>query len=105
MAKLWRFHREAEREIDDAADWYEREREGLGGDFLEAVRAQIAALRELPSLGSPVALRRQRIALRRVWLARFPYALVFGEVEGEFIVFAVAHGHRRPTYWRDRLPP
>lgn len=37
MPKRWRFHREAEIEIEDAADWYEREREGLGGEFLDAV--------------------------------------------------------------------
>jgi toxin ParE1/3/4 len=104
MPKPWRFHREAEREVTDAADWYEREREGLGAEFLDAVQAQVADLRRLPTIGSPVPLRRKGVALRRVWLARFPYALVFAELGDEFVIFAVAHGHRRPTYWRRRLP-
>jgi len=37
-------------------------------------------------------------------LERFPYQLVHIVDDGELIVLAVAHLHREPDYWRDRLP-
>jgi len=33
----------------------------------------------------------------------FRYSLVVATVDGEPMVYAVAHQHRRPGYWRDRL--
>jgi hypothetical protein len=41
--------------------------------------------------------------IRRCRLARFSYGLIYG-VDGETIVIvAVAHLHRRPRYWIDRI--
>jgi len=40
---------------------------------------------------------------RRVVLNRFPYLVVFRETTSEIEVVAVAHGRRRPGYWRERL--
>jgi plasmid stabilization system protein ParE len=36
-------------------------------------------------------------------LTRFPYALVFLELETEIRVLAVAHAKRHPDYWLNRL--
>jgi hypothetical protein len=33
----------------------------------------------------------------------FRYSLIVASVQGEPVVFAVAHQHRRPGYWADRL--
>ncbi|MCP4594404.1 MAG: hypothetical protein GY842_27045 [bacterium] len=41
--------------------------------------------------------------VRRASLSRFPYALVFIELDEEIRVLAVAHDKRRPGYWLDRL--
>jgi plasmid stabilization system protein ParE len=40
---------------------------------------------------------------RRIVLQRFPYLLVFRETAAGVEVIAVAHGRRRPGYWRDRV--
>jgi len=40
---------------------------------------------------------------RRVVLSRFPYIVVFRETVTEIEIVAVAHGRRRPGYWRERL--
>lgn len=41
--------------------------------------------------------------MHRCLLARFPYGLIFG-VDGKMlVVVAVAHLHREPRYWADRL--
>jgi hypothetical protein len=36
-------------------------------------------------------------------LRRFPFVIVFRETAFGLEIIAVAHGHRRPGYWRDRL--
>jgi len=40
---------------------------------------------------------------RRVVLDRFPYFIVFRETPEGMEILAVAHGRRRPGYWRDRV--
>ena len=41
--------------------------------------------------------------VRRCRLSRFPYGLIDTIDNGDILVLAVAHLHRRPDYWRDRL--
>jgi hypothetical protein len=41
--------------------------------------------------------------IRRSLLARFPYTIVYGIDAQTIIVIAVAHTHREPRYWIDRL--
>jgi toxin ParE2 len=41
--------------------------------------------------------------VRRCRLGRFPYGLIYTIDDGDILVLAVAHLHRRPDYWRDRL--
>lgn len=40
---------------------------------------------------------------RRMVLDRFPYFIVFRETADGVEILAVAHGHRRPGYWRERV--
>jgi len=40
---------------------------------------------------------------RRFPLRRFPYLLIYREKEAVIEILAVAHGRRRPGYWRERL--
>jgi len=41
--------------------------------------------------------------LRRCRMNRFPYGLIYAIENGDILVLAVAHLHREPGYWRDRL--
>jgi len=41
--------------------------------------------------------------LRRAFLTRFPYGLIYGQEPDAIVVVAVAHLHREPRYWMDRL--
>lgn len=40
---------------------------------------------------------------RRAVLRRFPFLIVFREGMEDIEIIAVAHGRRRPGYWRDRV--
>jgi toxin ParE1/3/4 len=37
-------------------------------------------------------------------IPRFPYLVIFLEADAAIQLVAVAHGKRRPGYWRKRLP-
>jgi hypothetical protein len=41
--------------------------------------------------------------IRRCRLARFPYGLIYGVDDETVVIVAVAHLHRRPRYWIDRI--
>lgn len=43
------------------------------------------------------------LGVRRKLLRRFPFAIVFIELADSIRVLAVAHGARRPAYWRHRI--
>jgi hypothetical protein len=40
---------------------------------------------------------------RRAKLPCFPFFLVYRVMDARVEVIAVAHGHRRPEYWQERL--
>ena len=95
------FHEAARDELREAARWYEREREGLGEEFLLAVETAVerAARGELPGLAAAEA---SKPGTRRILLQRFPYAVHFDMNQSAVFVWAVAHRRRRPGYWRTR---
>jgi toxin ParE1/3/4 len=43
------------------------------------------------------------LLVKRKLVKRFPYLVIFIEFERNVRVIAVAHGARRPDYWRDRI--
>jgi len=42
-------------------------------------------------------------AARRYVFPRFPFSLIYPRRNDEVEVIAVAHGKRRPGYWRSRM--
>jgi plasmid stabilization system protein ParE len=88
---------EAEQDLSDGRDWYERQREGLGGEFLTAVDEVFDHIRESPELHAAEYKR-----VRRTALNRFPY-IVYYRLVGEVVeVIAVQHAGRHPRRWRSR---
>jgi hypothetical protein len=88
----------ARREMDDAFKWYETQTPGLGYEFLDEIDHVVHRVTVFPS-GAPEIER----GLRRVLVNRFPYGLVYGQTERRIVVVAVAHLHREPRYWIDRM--
>jgi plasmid stabilization system protein ParE len=103
MTKLIRIDAEADEEITHAIDHYENEREGLGAEFWDELRTAMKTLESPgPECGPVIGLPRE-LGVRRKLLNRFPYAIVFIELEAFVRVIAVMHGHQRPAYWRRRI--
>jgi plasmid stabilization system protein ParE len=79
----------AEADLQRAKDWYDRQRPGLGNEFLDAVGDALEILKEHPER-HPVYYR----LFRRLLTRRFPYKL-FYIIEGDQIkLFRVLHARR-----------
>ena len=89
---------EAEAELAEAFDWYERRVPGLGADFLAALDTALDSVLSHP-LQHPVVYR----VVRRALMRRFPYQVLFVVGEETIVVIAVFHGARDPRTWQDRV--
>lgn len=89
---------EADRDIEEAYLWYEKQRFGLGEDFLRSVEAALDVIERLPELRAPMNRRYRRAPLRR-----FPYCIFYKFDEAIVTVTYVSHTARDPAKWRARL--
>lgn len=94
----YKFHPEAELELGEAVTFYEAGLSGLGGDFSDEVEQAVNVLLDHPELGS-----RTDNNLRHFVLRRFPFSVVYAAADQLLYVVAIAHGSRKPGYWRDRI--
>jgi toxin ParE1/3/4 len=94
-------HQDAEAELRQALDYYERQRIGLGGRFRRELEAALQRVRENPQA---YAIE-DDLGTRYCPVNRFPYTLVYVELDDRIWVAAVAHQRRRPCYWLLGSPP
>jgi plasmid stabilization system protein ParE len=91
-------HPDARKDALAAYDWYlERSRE-----------AAVAFQHELEIAGNAIQRDPERWAnylsgTRRYLLKRFPFVVVYRVTNEQIEVIAIAHGRRKPGYWRARL--
>lgn len=91
------FRPEALDDLAEAYQWHEKQRSGLGADFMAAVDAKLEQVQAGPNQ-FPCA----RDFIRRAIVHRFPYGIFF-VAHSEFInVIAVMHHARDPKHWRIR---
>jgi plasmid stabilization system protein ParE len=92
------YFEEALEEAVAAARWYAERSATAAAAFSDEIDEAESAIVRLPD-----AWPRFDYGTRRYLLRRFPFSIVY-RVEANRIVFvAVAHGRRRPGYWRSRL--
>jgi plasmid stabilization system protein ParE len=93
----YRFHPEAEAELNDAVDYYDACQEGLGLEFAREVHATIENICDFPLAWTPLSPNTRRCLLRR-----FPYGVVYQLKIGEIVIIAIMQLNRKPDYWRKR---
>jgi len=92
------FHPLAERELIDAASYYEEQEQGLGLEYLTEVEGVSNLLTRYPAAGVVI-----RGSVRRLILPKFPYSPLYRIVNEDLIrILAIAHHKRKPQYWVDR---
>jgi len=84
-------------DVRAAFEWYERQRKGLGDEFLAALARAEDVVR-----ASPFAHRVVRRDARRVMLRRFPYQIIYRVVADIIVVVACFHGRRSPKRLESR---
>jgi hypothetical protein len=86
--------------MDEAYEHYEGQMSGLGSDFLNEVLTTFKRIKLNPESWSPFSKR-----TRRCLMKRFPYGIIYQirENDDELLIVAIAHLHRRPGYWKDRI--
>ena len=86
-------------EAIEAQEFYAAQRPGLGDEFALELDKAMLRIAAYPAVWPPFSNR-----TRRYLMDRFPYSVVY-RVSGEVArVVAVFHQHRRPEFWRSRLP-
>lgn len=103
MTASVRFVDEAVKELDDAAQWYEDRREGLGLAFLTAMDRAVESITHRPQAAALVAGVSDELEVRRISIRRFPYFVAYLVLDEAIVVLAVAHERRRPGYWSERI--
>jgi toxin ParE1/3/4 len=92
-----RLHPDAQRDIEDGLAFYSTRSLIATERFLDELEAALDLVAEAPERW-PL----YRAGTRRYVMAAFPYSIVYRATPREIQVFAVAHGKRRPMYWRSR---
>jgi toxin ParE1/3/4 len=89
----------AKADVRKAAGWYERQRPGLGREFVAEVDATLNRVAE-----SPYQYQVLHREARRAIVRRFPYG-AFYRIEGDkVVVFGVIDLRQDPATWQARLP-
>ena len=85
-------------ELNDAVEYYNFQLEGLGNRFKEDIGNGIKRISDYPE-----AWQHQTKRTRRFVLNSFPYKIIYAVKSNRIIILAIAHSHREPDYWIDRI--
>jgi plasmid stabilization system protein ParE len=88
---------EARRELGEAFDWYAARSRRAAAALLREIEQAAADIVESPDRWPYL-----RSDVRRYVLRRFPYSLLYRQVQDSIQIIAVAHHKRRPGYWVGR---
>jgi toxin ParE1/3/4 len=90
-------HPEAVVETRGAVRWYRERSETVAAAFIAEIDHAIGQIDESPDRWPPYIQ-----GTRRYLLHRFPFYVVYRRQSSTIQIIAVAHGHRKPGYWRPR---
>jgi plasmid stabilization system protein ParE len=87
-------------ELTEAKRFYNRQQQGLGESFQREAQAAARLIQE-----RPLAWQIEIEPVRRFLFDRFPYKMFYIIRAERIVVIAIAHQHRQPDYWVDRVDP
>lgn len=90
-------HPEAIAEARAARQWYASRSAGAAEAFVAELDVALDRIGEAPRTWPPYLAGTRRYLLRR-----FPFFVVFREVDDRVQIVAVAHARRQPGYWIGR---
>ena len=96
--KIITLRKEAEYDIEEAYQWYESKRKGLGEELLTCIDDVFLKV----STNSQIYPKVNK-NIRRTFIKKFPFCVYYVENEKSLIVFAVMHARKNPTNWKNRI--
>ena len=90
-------HPDAVAEARAAAEWYRARSNSAVDAFLAELNHAIEQIEDAPDRWPGYILGTRRYLLRR-----FPFSVVYRRQGSRIQIVAVAHGRRRPGYWKAR---
>ncbi len=93
-------HPDVYSELEDSRAWYEDRAKNLGIEFLDEIDRAVNAIQEAPTMW-PWYDEQQGI--RRFFVHRFPYAVIYRPTSTVIQIIAVMHLRRDPDYWKSRM--
>jgi len=91
------FHPAAVEEAQAARRWYLERSISAADSFLAELDHAIEAIAQTPDRWPDFVYGTRRYLFRR-----FPFQLMYRVVDGHVQIIAIAHGRRRPGYWKAR---
>lgn len=89
---------EAEADVAQAVEWYQKQRDGLGSVFLRCLDMVFERIKHSPEVHA-ISYRNVRQTLVR----KFPYVVCYVHHKEKVTVVAVFHASRDPTGWQHRI--
>ena len=96
-AKALNIHPDALDELKSALAWYSERSKSAALNFITEIDYAIDKITQSPSRWP-----HGEHGTRKFTLRRFPFAIIYRERETAIQIVAIAHGRRRPGYWKKR---
>lgn len=91
------FHTLAKDELNNAIDYFEECRTGLGREFLDEIQATIRRI-----IQYPLAWTKFTENTRRCLTNRFSFGVIYQILDNEILIIAIMQLNREPGYWKTR---
>jgi hypothetical protein len=89
---------EADREMIEAARYYQSLTSGLGDDYLDEIEHAVHSIATSPQTW-PILDG----DFRRRLVKRFPFSVIYRIEPVKIVIIAVAHLRKKPGYWKKRI--
>lgn len=101
--KDFRIEAVAQTEFEDAAVWYETQREGLGLEFIAEIDRVLSRVAHQAKFATAPIASVEGGVVRREFVERFPYVVLFVETNDQRRVIMIRRGTSDPSRWRSRV--
>lgn len=89
----YEFHQAVARDYNEAYDWYEQQKSGLGKRFLSAVRSKLEQVAQHPEAYG----QKSRKGYREARVDIFPFIIVFKIYNRKKVIFICSVHHERKS--------
>ena len=88
----------AEKEFYISQEYYEEQQTNLGNKFKSEVYNTLNSIQKSPNIFVKV-----KKDIRKCIVNKFPFNILYSIEGNNILVIAIAHHHRNPDYWVDRI--